>query len=293
MIKRSHIRQFLALVDEGSFTRAAQRLRVTQPTISAGIADLERLLGARLFQRDKGGVHVTERGGAFLPQARDLEARFRQAEAFGEDRPTSRAQLRVGVIGTVSTDMLGGVAQMLANGWECEFVENTDYELRAALNVGRIDLALTVLRPDDDEGRDSWQVLHEPYVMMACENHRLAGCRDVPPGDLAAEAMIARRSCEALRQTSRFFIRHGVRPRFAFRSANDAYCLQLVAAGLGITTAPISLIRSGMEVIDVTGYDLTRRLGILISPNASDSELLRSVLQQELETLSVLANVAQ
>ncbi|MCB2067309.1 MAG: LysR family transcriptional regulator [Erythrobacter sp.] len=285
MIKRSHIRQFLALVDEGSFTRAAQRLRVTQPTISAGVADLERQLGARLFERDKGGVHMTERGGAFLPQARDLEARFRQAEMFGEDRPAVSAQLRVGVIPTLPAAMLGGLARMLATDWDVEFVDGTDYELRAALTAGRLDLALTVLRQDEDEARDLWHLFHEPYVMMACASHHLAGRSDVPPDDLAGEAMIARRSCEALRQTSRFFTRNGVRPRFTFKSANDAYCLQLVTAGVGITTAPLSLLTPEMRLIGVAGYDLSRRLGLLIGRDAPNVEHLRSVLQQGIEAL--------
>lgn len=292
MIKRSHIRQFLALVDEGSFTRAAQRIRVTQPTVSAGIADLERLLGTQLFERAKGGVHLTKRGGAFLSRARDLEARFRQLDAFGEDQPAKMPQLRIGLIRTLPTRLVASFAQMFRDGWEPDFVEGTDYELRVALREERLDLALTILRTDEDEGRDYWQLLQEPYVMLAHTGHRLAGCRDVPPGDLAAEAMIARRSCEALRQTSRFFTRNGVRPRFTFRSTSDAYCLQLVKAGLGVTTAPISLMQSGMEVIDVEGYDLTRRLGVLIRPNVTSVESVRSILHNEVESLSALVNAA-
>ena len=59
MIKRNHIRHFLSIADAGSFAQAAARLHITQPTLSAGIADLERLTGARLFVRDRRHVRLT------------------------------------------------------------------------------------------------------------------------------------------------------------------------------------------------------------------------------------------
>lgn len=65
MIKRAHIRQFLAVVDAGGFTQAALRIRVTQPALSAGIAELERLVGTRLFLRNRRQIRLTEAGGAF------------------------------------------------------------------------------------------------------------------------------------------------------------------------------------------------------------------------------------
>jgi DNA-binding transcriptional LysR family regulator len=74
--------------------------------------------------------------------------------------------------------------------------------------------------------------------------------------------MIARRSCEILAETSRFFTKHQVRPRFSLRSDNDSRCLQIVAAGLGITNAPRSLRIDGTMPLAVVGYDFHRRLGL-------------------------------
>src|SRR3546814_17677595 len=82
-IKRSHIRQFLAVVDAGSFTHAAQHIRVTQPALSTGVAELERLVGTQLFIRSRRQIRLTEAGGRFLPIARDLERGFRAADGFG------------------------------------------------------------------------------------------------------------------------------------------------------------------------------------------------------------------
>ena len=120
-------------------------------------------------------------------------------------------------------------------------------------------------------------VRHKPHGVMAVlgsfsqpllvpVGHRLAGCGHVAAVDLAAEIMIARRSCEILEETSRFFTSAGVRPRFALRSDSDERCLAMVAAGLGITTAPASLMVAGTVAIDVAGYDFARTVGLLHDP---------------------------
>jgi DNA-binding transcriptional LysR family regulator len=88
----------------------------------------------------------------------------------------------------------------------------------------------------------------------------------VAPEDLASEIMIARRACEILDDTSRFFTAAGVRPRFALRSDSDERCLAMVAAGLGITTAPVSLMVPGTVPIDVAGYAFRRSVGLLCDP---------------------------
>lgn len=267
MIKRSHIRQFLALVEVGSFTLAAKRIRVTQPTLSAGIAELEKLVGTQLFIRNRKGVRLTDCGGTFLPIARDLEHRFRQADAFGNDRPQSSHLLRVGTIRTISASALQLVVAQLAKSFAIELAEGTDYELRSGLAEGRFDVALTILRPNE-EGPNIFPAFEEDYRMLAAAHHELVGRDLVRPDELASETMIARRSCEALNETSRFFTRNGVRPRFAFKSDNDDRCMRLVAAGLGITTAPMSLAVDNVRPINVEGYNFSRRVGAIL--NADD-----------------------
>ena len=95
--------------------------------------------------------------------------------------------------------------------------------------------------------------------------HRLAGREVLLPEELAGETMIARRSCEILAETSRFFTARGVRPHFAFRGANDDRCLALVAAGAGVTTAPVSLAGAGTVAVPLQGYDYRRRIGLIVA----------------------------
>ena len=123
----------------------------------------------------------------------------------------------------------------------------------------------------------------------AAADHPLAGRIEVAPEELAAETMIARRSCEFLDATSRFFTRHGVRPRFALRSESDERCLRMVAAGIGITTAPVSLAIDGIVPLKVAGYDFRRELGLIADPAWRALPEIEPRLAHVLETIGAIA----
>src|SRR6187431_2976488 len=100
-------RQFIAVAEELHFGRAALRLHMTQPPLTQAIANLEQLLGVRLFDRSKRSVQLTEAGAALLPEARALLARAQalpaQARAAAEG---GAGRLRVAFVSTVGFDLL-------------------------------------------------------------------------------------------------------------------------------------------------------------------------------------------
>lgn len=251
-------------------------MRLTQPTLSLGIAELERLVGAQLIVRDRRHLRLTEAGGRFLPLARDLERKFAEADRFGEARALDWPEIRLGLIKTLPGRSVQALVQALVPSSSVELIEGTDSELRAALNDGRLHAIIGLLRTGEES--ESVIPLHEePYTMLVPTAHPLAGRGEVAPEELAAEVMIARRSCEILDQTSRFFTRHQVRPRFSLRSESDERCLQMVAAGLGITTAPASLQAEGTMPLAVTGYDFRRQLGLRLGAvDPQNAERLKS-----------------
>ncbi len=288
MIKRTHIRQFLAVVDAGSFTQAALRIRVTQPALSTGIAELEKLVGTPLFIRNRRQIRLTEAGGRFLPIARDLERGFRAADSFERESDRRSSELKLGVIRSAPAELLQAIAAALRPGFAIELVENSDSELRAALGSGRINMALVPLRTGE-RGDHVMPLYEEPLARFIASDHPLAGRIEVGPEELAAETMIARRSCEFLDATSRFFTRHGVRPRFALRSESDERCLRMVAAGIGITTAPVSLAIDGIVPLKVAGYDFRRELGLIADPAWRTLPEIAPRLAHALETIGAIA----
>lgn len=288
MIKRAHIRQFLAVVDAGSFTQAAQQIRVTQPALSTGVAELERLVGAQLFIRNRRKIRLTEAGGRFLPIARELERAFRAADGFGRDETATAPLLRIGAIRSAPGEFLQRIVAEFARSFSIEIVEGSDSELRTALASGRIQIALVPLKAGEGEG-EALALYEEPLVMLVPQDHPLASRGEVSPEKLAPETMIARRSCEFLDATSRFFTRHGVRPRFSLRSDSDDRCIRMVAAGIGITTAPLSLAGEDTVALRVTGYDFRRELGLLFASDWSGLPDIARRLEAPLKAIDAIA----
>ena len=253
-----------------------------------GIAELEKLVGTPLFIRNRRQIRLTEAGGRFLPIARDLERGFRTADGFGRDADRQASELRLGVIRSVPGELLQAIAAALRPGFAIEISEGSESDLRAALGSGRINMALVPLRPGEGGGH-AMTLYDEPLAMFIAADHPLAGRIEVGPEELAAEMMIARRSCEFLDATSRFFTRHGVRPRFALRSESDERCLRMVAAGVGITTAPVSLAIEGIVPLKVAGYDFRRELGLLSDPAWRTLPEVGPRLAHMLETIGAIA----
>src|ERR1019366_10744759 len=97
MIDRNLLRYFLAVIDCGSFSKAAKQLNVAQPSLSVGIGKLERLLGAPLFQRSSKRVHITDAGSRLAAHARRIEHEFNLAEAAVANMRSARLLRLCGV----------------------------------------------------------------------------------------------------------------------------------------------------------------------------------------------------
>ena len=263
MMKRAHLRQFLAVVDTGNFTRAAERVGVAQPSLSAGIAELERLVGAKLFLRDRRRIRLTDAGNRLLAHARAIEREFREAEASLAASAPVASPMEIGVLPSLATEMLSRCMSAWSGERALVLTEGTDAELRKRLSDGQLDAAVSILRPEDGE-RPSLELFEEPYVLMLAQAHPLAGSEIIEAAQVAGETMIARRSCEILSETSRWFTQGGVRPPFFMRSANDDRCMEMVRIGMGVTTAPTSLARAGIRAVPLAGYDFRRRIGLLL-----------------------------
>lgn len=281
MIDRYLLRYFLAVVDQGNFSRAADACNVTQPTLSVGIAKLEALLGKLLFNRTSRRVELTPAGVRFATHARLIEVEFNMAEQAVADSP-ARSLLRLGVLNTVPTAIVTDILKRMGDeGEQVEIVEGRQRDMHERLTVGRIDLALTIVRAEGDRF-ESEVLLTEGYSLAVPADHRLAGGYGVPGESLADEVMLVRRQCELLSETSHFFTRRGVRPFFAARTASDDRALAYVAAGLGITVMPDSYRAAGVARVPLREFDYTRTVGLLYGAHLDrealgDSALVRAI----------------
>ena len=264
MIDGYMLRYFLAVAETGNFSRAAKRESVTQPTLSAGIAKLERQLGVRLFDRDKHRVALTPAGSRFLVRARRIAAEYQLASQELQPPPEPKV-LRVGVLNTIPTaiveDILVRHRQSGANE-VLEMLDGTERDINERLDRGRLDIALTAIRPHHARFRPE-PLRSERFLMVLPKDHALANLEFVQAEQLASDRMVVRRHCEFLPEISRFFAERGVRPRFVLKTTSDQRMLAVVRAGQGIGMMPESFHDPDVRFVRVVDFDLQREIGIL------------------------------
>jgi DNA-binding transcriptional LysR family regulator len=262
MIENYQLRYFLAVVETGSFTKAAKRVYVTQPTLSAGIKKLEENLGKKLFNRTSKRVFLTESGTRFVPHAKSILYQLNLAETEIKSTGPSNV-LRLGILSTIPITIIESIISAFnrqESGHIIELFEGTEQEILNRLDEGQIDIALTILRPTLK--LDQTPLYKEGYSIALASHHPLANKESIHPADFAGEPTIVRSRCEILSETSRFFTDHNIRPRLVYNTTQDERALTMVAAGVGFTTMPDHYKGNGVKRIKMTGYDFTREIGL-------------------------------
>lgn len=291
MIDRYTVRYFLAVIDHGNFSKAAAHCNVSQPTLSVGIAKLERGLGRDLFHRTNRRVELTVAGARFAVHARRIEAEFNQAERSVGDT-SLQSTIRLGVLSTIPTRWHEALARAFAPARateRVEFIEGRERDLLDKLSRGRADMALTLVREDNTRFL-ARPLFTEGYAVAMSLDHPCANEATIAAEMLADNVMIARRNCEGLAETSRHFTARGVRPFFAAKTNNDDRALGLVRSGLGITVMPTCFASADIAMARLNGFALTRSIGILLAPHIDAAHLQGTAVYEALErTVASLA----
>ena len=269
------LRYFLAVADASSFTVAAERCHVTQPTLSAGIARLEEELGTRLFDRGR-RTGLTVAGQRLLPHARAMIEAWQTARA--EQRVTRRSRLvRIAIASTVPimSALTWLSAAQRRDGFEFEISEGSADAVAARWRRGRCDVALFPIR-ETLAAPNAISLWREPYVLAAATSHRIATRDRWSIAELGDTPFILRAACEAHDDAQRQFVRHGVRPRAVLRSADEERCAGAVLVGLGVCLMPQSLLRAGMASVEIRELGLERRV-ILAWHDGADEKIVTTL----------------
>ncbi|MBT1095473.1 LysR family transcriptional regulator [Streptomyces sp. Tu102] len=235
------LRYFVAVAEELHFTRAAERLYVSQPALSKQVRALERHLGVELFRRDPQGVTLTEAGAALLPHARRvLDAWSEGAAALEAARVAARSTL---VVGMSTSPGRGGLLPAIRSRFTAAHPD-TVLRLRqvswedstAGLADRDADIAFVWL-PLPDAERYGWTVVaEEPRLVALPDTHRLASRPEIDFADLLDEPFLAlpagagplRDYWLALEE------RAGRPPRIGAEIAGTEETYEALVAGLGV-----------------------------------------------------------
>ena len=189
----NELRYIVAVANEKSFGRAAQRCYVSQPALSVAIQKLEEELGTRLFERGKSEVTVTPVGERIVEQAQKVleeAAQIREIAQAGRNQLVG--MLRLGVIHTVAPYLLPDLIPALrakAPEMPLEIEENLTENLEPALKTGRIDAAIVAF-PFASHGIVTEFLYEEPFQVVVPLGHRWAKRKAVHPDELADEHAI-------------------------------------------------------------------------------------------------------
>jgi len=288
-----HLRQFIAVAEEGHITRAAERLGMQQPPLSRQIKAIEREMDVQLFRRKARGVELTDAGCTFLNDVRAILGHL--DHAFDTARRTARGeQGRISVGYTLFHPVVPRVIREFRQAFplvSLTLEESSPYDLIERMQNDKIDVAFITLIADQ-EGVAIEPLLEEPMVVALPSGHPLARSenrrdtalslkslagetftflgRPHSPLPMAANAVVA--ACQAA----------GFSPRVGQIVPNNRSRLNLVAANLGIALIAASLQRNYIEGVVYRRLKRAKQLKIplnLVSRRGDPSAVVTQFLK--------------
>jgi DNA-binding transcriptional LysR family regulator len=244
---------FVAVAEEANFTRAAQRIHVAQPAVSAQIQRLERELGQPLLDRSRRTVRLTAVGEATLPYAKAALAAVADVRVAVEElTQLVRGTVTIGTVTSHSVDIPALLADFHADHPQVEITLSTDSSdaLIEKVQTGQLDAAIVSVGPEEQpEGLEVEVVTDEPIQAVVSPTDELASRKTIRLSDLADRQLIALPVGAGIRhQLDAACARAGVKPRIAFEASTPVALADLAGRGLGVAIVPASVPRERGEL---------------------------------------------
>ena len=236
------LRYACAVADTGSFSRAAERCQIAQPSLSQQILKLEEDLGARLFDRLGRSIRLTDAGRAFMPHARSMLDTMDAARSSVTVNQTDvRGRVAIGVIPTIAPYLIPAYAADFMEQFpeaKMRLIEETTPVLVAGLRDLSIDLALLAL-PLRHKDLEVLALRTEPIYAALPQGHPRAGAESLSLKDLRGEPFVMLRDGHCFRDLSVAACNSAkITPNIAFESGQFSSVLAMVGAGVGISMVP-------------------------------------------------------
>jgi len=281
------LKTFLEVWHQKSFSRAAEKLRITQPAVSAQIQSLEREVGERLFDRKGGKVTFTAAGRVFEPFAEHaLDCHRHLLLMVSEQRRSPRGEISISAQESTSLYVLPEV-----------FVEFKEHYPKVALKIARAEKSRTIealLNREVDFGVVSLPVtdqrfivetIHEDELILAVpKGHPLTSVQHPGPKDIARHAFLLPKQGRQRDMLLNIFRMHDVYPKAVMEVESSELMKTFIRAGLGIGFLPSINVEAerkagSIEVLRIEELRLTRDLGLIYLKEKSLTHAARAFLQ--------------
>lgn len=250
------LRYFVAVAEEGNFTRAAEKMRIAQPSLSQQIAKLEKELGQVLFDRLSRRITLTQAGEQLLEHARKILAETEDARRKMADASTQIAgKLTVGVIPTIGPYCLPQIIRAFSDRYpevELSLVEDYTERLLELLDRGELDLALiSSAKPPSAVFLET--VTSEPLMVLVPGDHPLRNRKSVPWKAFEGEPFLLLQDMHCLSgQVMEACHLEASKPRIVLRAGQLETIAMMVSAGLGVSVVPRMMARQ--DHVDSRAY---------------------------------------
>jgi LysR family carnitine catabolism transcriptional activator len=263
------IRNFVAVAEERQFRRAAERVGLSQPALSAQLRELEEFLGTALLSRTTRSVHLTAEGEKFLVRARNILADLDSAVLEVRDHASlRRGRLSVASIPSVASRILPVTAAAFMSrypGIDVQIIELGAADVERYVTSGNADLGISAASDRNSELVFSF-LMKDPFVGLVSNENPLARRRRVRLDALFEYPLITTVPGTSIRATlERACREHGQSLRVTHSVTQHQTVVAMVGAGLGVALLPqLSLTESpGVSRLTVVEPEITRNLGVV------------------------------
>ncbi|WP_395949311.1 LysR family transcriptional regulator [Aeromonas mytilicola subsp. aquatica] len=267
------LRFFIAIYEEKNITAAAARCHVSQPSLSAGLRQLEEALGDSLFIRGKKGVEAKDPAHYLYPHAVKLVEEARRLPTLFRQKAT-RARLNIAIMPDLSRRRLAGLLQRVQGVLPELDLTLSDYGTPADCR-----LTLDALRREDEIFLPLWE---EDYVLCVPVDHPLASRERIPLAELQHHDFIECPPCEAHQQTIGLLACDRLTLNLVAKAESKGLVMALVLAGVGISFLPDGLVEDepGLRTVAVNGPRMFRRIGLCYPAHQTLNPALRDLIPE-------------
>lgn len=272
MFSVRQMRYFDILANTLHFRKAAEMARISQPALSAQIAEMELLLGATLFERTRRTVVLTEMGRRLLPRIRGILDEIRSLEELaGQRRGTLRGRLRLGIIPTIAPYLLPLLIPDLREAYPelaIELREAVTSKLVEDLRLGDLDAIIAAL-PIEGEGTVAKPLFRDRFLIATSNNDIDVLTSPMTQEDVALERLLLLEEGHCLRDQA-LAVCSNVKQRqlVNYGATSMATLLQMVSHGMGLTLIPEIAVRTeagrnNVRIVAFADPEPSREIGLI------------------------------
>lgn len=278
-----NLQAFISVSETRSFSKAAEKLFITQPAVSKRVSSLEQSLNAQLFDRIGKHVQLTEAGEALLPRARNILAELAESRRVINDLSGQVAgALRLGTSHHIGLHRLPPVlraytAEYPAVDLDIQFMDSED--ACEAVMKGELELAIATLPEQAFDNLTTKIIWHDPLCIMTSKNHPLAQMQTIELQQLIEHAAILPSQSTFTRALLEQALGLNTRKLKIAMETNYLETIKMmVSIGIGWSVLPLSMLSPDIRSLHIEGIHMERQLGVVHHAERSLSNAAKKLL---------------